>query len=59
MKKRLVHGTPITPKRLLTQLKDKSFCVSYMRPEQLNETIELVGKDEILILDNGAFTACS
>ena len=57
MKKRLVHGTPITPKRLLPQLEGKSFCVSYMRPEQLNETIELVGKDEILILDNGAFTA--
>tara|TARA_R110000823_G_scaffold295274_1_gene414320 strand:- start:285 stop:1034 length:750 start_codon:yes stop_codon:yes gene_type:complete len=55
--KRLVHGTPITPKRLLPQLKGKSFCVSYMHPEQLNETIELVGDNEVLILDNGAFTA--
>jgi len=55
--KRLVHGTPITPKRLLPQLKSKSFCVSYMHPEQLAECIELVGDNEILILDNGAFTA--
>lgn len=55
--KRLVHGTPITPKRLLPQLKGGSFCVSYMNPEQLDECIELVGKDQILILDNGAFTA--
>ena len=55
--KRLVHGTPITPKRLLPQLKGGSFCVSYMNPEQLDECIDLVGKDQILILDNGAFTA--
>ncbi len=55
--KRIVHGTPITPKRLLKQLKGCSFCVSYMNPEQLNDCIELVGEDQILILDNGAFTA--
>jgi len=55
--KRLVHGTPITPKRLLPQLRGGSFCVSYMHPEQLEECIELVGDDQILILDNGAFTA--
>lgn len=57
MKKRLVHGTPITPKRLLPQLKGHSFCVSYMHKKQLEDCIELVGDDEILILDNGAFTA--
>lgn len=55
--KRIVHGTPITPKRLLPQLKGCSFCVSYMHPEQLDECIDLVGDDQILILDNGAFTA--
>jgi hypothetical protein len=55
--KRLVHGTPITPKRYLKQLKGHSFCVSYMHPEQLDDCIDLVGKDQILILDNGAFTA--
>ena len=57
MAKRLVHGTPITPRRLLPQLRGGSFCVSYMHPEQLDDCIELVGQDEILILDNGAFTA--
>ena len=57
MTKRLVHGTPVTPKRLLPQLRGGSFCVSYMHPEQLEECIELVGENEILILDNGAFTA--
>ena len=57
MTKRLVHGTPVTPKRLLPQLRGGSFCVSYMHPEQLEECIELVGEDQILILDNGAFTA--
>ena len=57
MKKRLVHGTPITPKRLLPQLRGHSFCVSFMHPEQLEDCIKLVGKDEVLILDNGAFTA--
>tara|TARA_X000001382_G_C3169425_1_gene178974 strand:- start:286 stop:1047 length:762 start_codon:yes stop_codon:yes gene_type:complete len=57
MKKRLVHGTPVNPKRLLPQLKGHSFCVSYMNKEQLNTCIDLVGEDEILILDNGAFSA--
>ena len=55
--KRLVHGTPIPPRRLLPQLRGGSFCVSYMNPEQLNDCIDLVGDDQILILDNGAFTA--
>jgi hypothetical protein len=53
---RIVHGTPITPARLLDQLKGGSFCVSHAYPAQLNRCIELVGAEEILILDNGAFT---
>ncbi len=53
---RAVHGTPITPKRLLPSLDGRSFCVSFARPEQVEDCIELVGEDEILLLDNGAFT---
>ena len=37
--------------------KAKAFVSAYMHPEQLAECIELVGENEILILDNGAFTA--
>lgn len=54
---RIVHGTPITPAKLLPQLKGSSFCVSFEDPRQINECIELVGQDEVLMLDNGAFTA--
>lgn len=54
---RLIHGTPITPKRLLEQLRGESFCVSYAYPEQLDDVGPLVGETGILLLDNGAFTA--
>ena len=54
---RLIHGTPITPKRLLAQLKGESFCVSYAYPEQLHDVGPLVPSNGILLLDNGAFTA--
>lgn len=54
--RRIVHGTPITPIRLLDQLEGGSFCVSHAYPAQLDRCIELVGSEEILILDNGAFT---
>jgi hypothetical protein len=54
--RRPVHGTPITPKRLLPSLAGSSFCVSFYRPDQVNDVIELVGHDQILILDNGAFS---
>ena len=54
--RRIVHGTPITPIRLLDTLAGGSFCVSFAAPEQLNRCIELVGEDEILVLDNGAFS---
>ena len=53
---RLIHGTPITPKRLLEQLRGESFCVSYAYPEQLHDVGPLVPSTGILLLDNGAFT---
>lgn len=55
-RRRVVLGTPITPNRLLHTLEGSSFCVSFAAPEQLNDCIELVGEEEILILDNGAFS---
>jgi hypothetical protein len=54
--RRIVHGTPITPIRLLDTLAGGSFCVSFAAPEQLDRCIELVGEDQILVLDNGAFS---
>jgi len=54
--RRVVHGTPITPIRLLDSLAGRSFCVSFFNPEQLDRCIELVGDDQILILDNGAYS---
>lgn len=55
--RRIVVGTPVTPKRLLPHLEGFSFCVSFARPDQIEECIELVrGTNEILILDNGAFS---
>ncbi len=54
--RRIVIGTPVTPKRLLATHEGGSFCVSFARPEQLDDCIELVGDDQILVLDNGAFT---
>lgn len=53
---RIIHGTPITPKRLLAQLAGHSFCVSYAYPGQLHDVGPMVPKDGILLLDNGAFT---
>lgn len=61
MKKRTVYGTPITPNRLVRQLDGSSFCVSYWNRKrlgsQLDELIELTGGDELLLVDNGAFSA--
>ena len=54
--RRIVHGTPITPKELLPSLAGESFCVSFADPRDLDRCIELVGDDQILILDNGAFS---
>lgn len=54
--RRIVHGTPITPRHLLNTLAGESFCVSFADPRDLDRCIELVGDDQILILDNGAFS---
>ncbi len=54
--RRLVIGTPVTPKALLPSLAGSSFCVSFADPRDLDRTIELVGDQEILLLDNGAFS---
>ncbi len=55
-KRRIVVGTPVTPKRLLPSLAGSSFCVSHADPRDLARVIELVGEEEILVLDNGAFS---
>lgn len=55
-RRRVVLGTPITPKHLLHTLAGSSFCVSFAAPEQLNDCVELVGAEEVLVLDNGAFS---
>ncbi len=61
MKKRVVFGLPLTPAHLLEQLSGASFCVSYWTRKslgkQLDQVIRLVGEDEILLVDNGAFSA--
>jgi hypothetical protein len=54
--RRIVHGTPITPAHLLDQLAGCSFCVSFADDRDIERCIELVGEDEILVLDNGAFS---
>ncbi len=55
-KRRIVIGTPVTPKALFPSLAGSSFCVSHQHPRDLDRAIEFVGEDEILVLDNGAFT---
>jgi hypothetical protein len=61
MKKRTVWGLPLNPARLLNQLAGHSFCLSYFHRDKLGKQTEdamrLVGQDEILMLDNGAFSA--
>ncbi len=61
--RRIVHGTPITPNHLLESLAGSSFCVSFAKPDQLDRCIDLVnaatdedGHDQLLLLDNGAFS---
>ena len=55
-KRRIVIGTPVTPKALFPSLAGSSFCVSHADPRDLDRAIEFVGEDEILVLDNGAFS---
>lgn len=61
MNKRVVFGLPLNPAPLLDQLRGRSFCVSYTHRarlgRQLDQAIDLVGEDQILLVDNGAFTA--
>ena len=61
MEKKTVYGLPLNPTHLLNELKGASFCVSYATRaklgKQLDQAIELVGKDGILLVDNGAFSA--
>ena len=61
MKKRTVFGLPLNPQHLLEQLVGHSFCVSYWHRaklgSQLDAAIRLVGEDQMLMLDNGAYSA--
>lgn len=61
MKKRTVFGLPLNPGRLIDQLAGHSLCVSYYHRSRLGRQIEdairLVGEDQLLLVDNGAFSA--
>jgi len=49
------HGTPITPNEILLKaLRGRHFCVSYIRPDQLN-MVKIIGQS--LMFDNGAYSA--
>jgi len=56
-----VYGLPLNPMPALNALRGASFCVSYATRQklgrQLAQAIELVGEDQMLLVDNGAFTA--
>lgn len=47
------HGTPITPAAVLLELRGRHFCVSHMRPDQI-EWCD--ANAQSLMLDNGAFS---
>lgn len=47
------HGTPITPKRYLLEMVGRHFCVSFARPDDLNECLRI---GQSVMLDNGAFS---
>lgn len=61
MNKLTVYGLPLNPMPALDQLAGASFCVSYGTRDrlgkQIDQAIRLVGKDGILLVDNGAFSA--
>ena len=48
------HGTPITPRSKLLEMKGRHFCVSFANPQDI-ETCLKIGQS--IMLDNGAFTA--
>jgi len=58
MKKRTIHGLPITPRAKIEGLGGGSFCVSYATCSKrtVDDAIRLVGADGIVMLDNGAYT---
>jgi hypothetical protein len=60
MTKQAVYGLPLNPRPLLNELAGAGFCVSYATREklgsQLEDAIRLVGEDQILLVDNGAFS---
>ncbi len=61
MRKTVVFGTPISPAKLMDELRGQSFCVSYANRRrlgaQLERCIELVADDGLLLVDNGAWSA--
>lgn len=48
------HGTPITPRAQLLEMRGRHFCVSFARPEDLRTVLEI---GQSVMLDNGAFSA--
>jgi len=48
------HGTPITPKAKLLDMKGRHFCVSFAEPRDLEDCLKI---GQSVMLDNGAFTA--
>ncbi len=52
----VIHGTPITPAKLLDQMDGESFCVSFADPRNIAKIIELQNPKGMLLLDNGAFS---
>jgi hypothetical protein len=60
MRKTPVYGLPLNPMPLLDELAGASFCVSFATRDklgkELDRAIELVGKDGLLIVDNGSFS---
>lgn len=60
MNKLTIYGLPLNPMSALDQLAGASFCVSYATRaklgRQLDDAIRLVGRDGMLLVDNGAFS---
>lgn len=48
------HGTPITPKAKLLEMRGRHFCVSFADPRDLEDCLKI---GQSVMLDNGAFTA--
>lgn len=48
------HGTPLTPKAALLEMSGRHFCVSYARPDDLEDCLRI---GQSVMLDNGAFSA--